>query len=1592
MKKFQKLVVTILMGLLFVFSAMGLVACGSNDENKSSNSSTTYYAYTDNGVKIEDDYIMLDGNSWNDGELSGTFTIDDGVYALLYTEGNETLELATATLKDGILKVDFGFGEPYYYYKDGCYKKPNTEPELPSNPGNDSGTTPETPSEPGDNTENPDNNNNPSNTGTSQEYTITYVMGVNNTTTKKTVEKLAQNWTPAKDGYSFDAWYSDENCTIKFDFNTVVTSDITLYAWFIEVLPEGQLQAPKLIQEDTKFSWDAINGSNGYQVVVRANSTIGAIISDETIFETTFEFDTELTAGTYYIQVRAKGNGETTTNSTYSTKIFKYHVLDTTTITYDKTQLLVSWTAVENAEYYTVQVDGSTLVENTTELQCSIASVNAGSHSITVKAVKDGWLTSSISINITKDNLSTPKEFSVQYSLSDEGYVFSWNNVNYAEVYRIYVDGEHYATIDKMTSSSSIKTTYVYKDEFWANGDSTHKISVAAYDNDTVYLLSAKTQELTIEKRYNLTVVSNNDYAGIAGISSHGVKVRFDTNGGKETIPDQIVTAINGLTYPTIIPTSISTTKFFAGWYDNKECTGEPYDFTADISSDLTLYAKWGICSYGDNILTKEEFSYETTTSEKWSYFTALSTGYYKLYYKNSSSSSRTYLSVYDVTDSTTEVSRSYYSNTTWSYKNMYLTAGHVYRVVTNATSSTYKGTFSMYLDYALPTGGGISIYDENNILPNEQVTITAITKTGYTFIGWYDGNGNEVRNDENVLSLSYTFAMPSMDTTYTAKWIKVNIVSENSNAGSVENTLTGKYKVGDTVTITATTNSGYTFVGWYDNDECVGEPCSTSLSCNITMPNINTTYMAKWIKVDIISESSAKGTVSSLTDTYFSGQKDIKATATSNIGYVWVGWYKGDVFITNDLTLNFDMPNDNTVYMAKWIVKEEMSNFTFKSTTNSCTITGIKDKTIKEIVVPKYVTQINKGAFSGCLSLEAITLPFVGGSIKNSSDNYQYPFGYIFGTSSYSGGIKTKQYYYGSSLDSETYETFYLPSQLKKVNITGGNILHNAFASCSLLTNITIPDTATQIGSEAFEYCSALQILVLGNNSQLESIGSCAFKGCNSLTSINIPDNVINIDYGAFYECLELRTVCFGNNSKLEEIGSNAFKGCNSLTSLTLPNNVTNIGSDAFQNCYNLVEIIDKSIALTITAGSSDNGYIGYYALQILNQEPIITNFISSGEYDFYNANGNYYLYRYNGVETQLILPENINNFIYAVNKYVFYKNNKITSVVIPDNVISIGANAFNGCVSLQTLSLGKESQLESIGSYAFESCSSLASIRIPSTVTNIGYYAFNDCYKLVEVINNSGLTITAGEYTSESGGIGLYALQVLEEESQTLNFISSGDYTFYKVAERYYLYSYNGNGKEITLPDNINGSSYAINTYAFSSNDDIISVVIPSGVTSIGESAFFGCESITSITMANSVTTIGEYAFAGCVSLVDITLSNSISAIQHGVFQACSRLSNITIPSSVKVINGYAFAFCDSLSTIEIPMSVNTIRPYAFYGAELTTITFLDTTTWYRVSSYDYNKFLNGKIDGTYISVADAAANADTLTDYYGYYWAKK
>jgi hypothetical protein len=170
--------------------------------------------------------------------------------------------------------------------------------------------------------------------------------------------------------------------------------------------------------------------------------------------------------------------------------------------------------------------------------------------------------------------------------------------------------------------------------------------------------------------------------------------------------------------------------------------------------------------------------------------------------------------------------------------------------------------------------------------------------------------------------------------------------------------------------------------------------------------------------------------------------------------------------------------------------------------------------------------------------------------------------------------------------------------SQIKTVYMSNGvtTLCPYAFDGCIWLSKVLLSGFCTSIGPYAFTNCTSLTSITIP--STVTSIGPYAFYGCTSLTNVNIDESgLTTIESNLFYKCSSLGS--FTIPSTVTSIGNSAFYGCTGLTSVTIPASVTSIGRGAFSDCTNLETVYNAS-DLTLTKGSTDNGYVAYYATSI--------------------------------------------------------------------------------------------------------------------------------------------------------------------------------------------------------------------------------------------------------------------------------------------------------------------------------------------------------------------------------------------------------
>lgn len=417
----------------------------------------------------------------------------------------------------------------------------------------------------------------------------------------------------------------------------------------------------------------------------------------------------------------------------------------------------------------------------------------------------------------------------------------------------------------------------------------------------------------------------------------------------------------------------------------------------------------------------------------------------------------------------------------------------------------------------------------------------------------------------------------------------------------------------------------------------------------------------------------------------------------------------------------------------------------------------------------------------------------------------------------------------------------------------------------------VVIQDGVTSIGEYAFNYCGSMTSITIPDS--VTSIRDYAFFYCVSITRITIPDNVTSIGDYAFYGCDDLESMNFPDS--VTSIGSSAFDGCGKLTGIFTLDNVKSIGSSAFVNCPVIRHASygsDGAKALSRADYSFRVPGEKYNLKFLFNGEDIIGIELSNVDKDV----------------TDLIIPDNVTSI--GVN--AFYNCGSLSGTNIPDNVTSIGNSAFYGCSSLSDINISDN--VTSIGNSAFYSCRSMTDITIPDNVTSIGSNAFANCSRLSSITIPDNVTSVG-----ENAFSGCAAKRYANLGSDGAKALSRATYAFQIPGEKYYL-------KYVFSGGNITGLSL------LSVDKDVGDLTVPDGVTSIGSSACYDCNNLTSIALPESVTSIGSNAFSGCSSLRSISILDGVTSIGNNAFKNCPAILYANLGSvGAKTISISGFSF---------------------------------------------------------------------------------
>lgn len=518
------------------------------------------------------------------------------------------------------------------------------------------------------------------------------------------------------------------------------------------------------------------------------------------------------------------------------------------------------------------------------------------------------------------------------------------------------------------------------------------------------------------------------------------------------------------------------------------------------------------------------------------------------------------------------------------------------------------------------------------------------------------------------------------------------------------------------------------------------------------------------------------------------------------------------------------------------------------------------------------------------------------------------------------------------------------------------------AFYNCSKLTEVTVPEGVTEIGAGAFQSCSSLEKISLPKS--LEKFGNDdntafnVFLNCKVLATVEIdkdnihyaaidniiyrksektvngkteyiptkllycviakagttdaviPDSVTEVGAGAFNNNSVVTSVTFGKVPAGEDftVGDQAFSQCKALKKISLPEGLTGIAENMFYYCTSIEEIVIPS-----TVAKIENQAF-YYCTSLSKltfaptpdgQEPVKLEILDAKSYSYAPFYGCKEL-------KEITFPERLTYIgSYAFggspatgnNHYAVYAY--IEKVYLPSTLERIGFRAFNYADKLTTVKFAAGTVLKdltdskgnisasAIGEYAFDHCSALTLLELPAAKDS--KYSIGKC---------------AFQYA------GLTELAVPASVS------SLGDYCFArsKIAK-------------LTFAD---GAAPVINKGAFNAVS-IETLVLPEGITELGESAFASCAKLKSVTLPYSLENLGVSAFASCTSLSKVTMTNAadgtskLAAIGNLAFQK-TLIESFVFPTlangKVLSLGTSLFSGCTALDSVYLSKSVGNVN----------------------------------------------------------------
>ena len=218
-------------------------------------------------------------------------------------------------------------------------------------------------------------------------------------------------------------------------------------------------------------------------------------------------------------------------------------------------------------------------------------------------------------------------------------------------------------------------------------------------------------------------------------------------------------------------------------------------------------------------------------------------------------------------------------------------------------------------------------------------------------------------------------------------------------------------------------------------------------------------------------------------------------------------------------------------------------------------------------------------------------------------------------------------------------------------------------------------------------------------------------------------------------------------------------------------------------------------------------------------------------------------------------------------------------------------------------------------IGEDGFFHCNELKVVSLPHTVKEIGFYAFNECLDLEAIYMGKGLKEMKCPF------IQCYNLRKIKVHKDNPYFCDVDGVMFNKDMTVLVRYPSDKLGETYVVPDGVR----EISAYAFYGSKNLKSIKLPNTVVSIGEGAFWYSKKLETVNIPNGVTVLNDNLFIACESLKRINIPDSVERIGKSVFWGCKKLKSIVIPDTVSYIDEFAFISCLNLKTVTLSNNLN-------------------------------------------------------------------